>query len=60
MNDDETKSLPENAYQTLKPGECYKPIVPAEAKQPELTVRSVVWGTVLCVIFTIASAYLGA
>lgn len=59
MNDVETKSLPENAYQTLKPGESYQPIISAEAKQPELTVRSVVWGTVLCVIFTIASAYSG-
>jgi len=59
MNDIETKSLPENAYTTLNPGEVYCPIVPAAAKQPELTLRSVLWGIVLCVIFTIASAYSG-
>ncbi|MGA8669964.1 MAG: oligopeptide transporter, OPT family [Terracidiphilus sp.] len=59
MNDIELKSLPENAYQTLKTGETYKPIVPAEAKQPELTLRSVFLGVLLCVIFTVASAYSG-
>ncbi len=59
MNEIETKSLPENAYKPLKPGEVYKPIVPADAKQPELTLRSITWGVVLCVIFTIASAYSG-
>jgi putative OPT family oligopeptide transporter len=59
MNDIELKSLPESAYQTLKPGESYKPIVPAEAKQPELTLRSVLLGVLLCVIFTVASAYSG-
>jgi putative OPT family oligopeptide transporter len=59
MTEIETKSLPENAYQPLKPGESYSPIVPAEAKQPELTLRSIVWGVVLCVIFTVASAYSG-
>jgi putative OPT family oligopeptide transporter len=59
MNEIETKSLPENAYKPLNPGESYKPIVPADAKQPELTLRSIVWGVVLCVIFTIASAYSG-
>jgi len=35
------------------------PIVPAGAKVPELTLRSVFWGVLLCVIFTIASAYSG-
>jgi len=59
MNEIETKSLPENAYKPLKPGESYKSIVPANAKQPELTVRSITWGVALCVIFTIASAYSG-
>jgi len=59
MNEIETKSLPENAYQTLKPGESYTPVVPAEEQRPELTLRSVLWGTVLCVVFTIASAYSG-
>jgi putative OPT family oligopeptide transporter len=59
MSENETKSLPENAYLPLKPGESYTPIVPAEAKTPELTTRSIVWGVVFCVIFTVASAYSG-
>jgi putative OPT family oligopeptide transporter len=59
MNENETKFLPENAYQPLAPGESYVPIVPAEAKQPEITLRSVLWGIFFCVIFTVASAYSG-
>jgi putative OPT family oligopeptide transporter len=57
MTEIETKSLPENAYHALKPGESYPPIVPAAANVPELTLRSICWGVVFCVIFTIASAY---
>jgi putative OPT family oligopeptide transporter len=59
MSEIEAKSLAENAYQTLKPGESYQPIVPAEAKKPELTLRSVFWGVVFCVVFSVASAYSG-
>jgi putative OPT family oligopeptide transporter len=55
----ETKSLPANAYELLKPGEKYPPIVSAETKLPELTWRSIGWGTFLCIIFTVASAYSG-
>ena len=57
MSEIETKVLPENAYQELKPGETYLPLVPAEAKLPEATTRAIVWGVVFCVIFTVASAY---
>jgi putative OPT family oligopeptide transporter len=59
MSETETKSLPESAYQPLKSGESYLPVVRTEAKMPELTPRSILWGVVLCVIFTIASAYSG-
>jgi putative OPT family oligopeptide transporter len=59
MTENETKSLPENASQPLKPGESYQPIVPAQSTLPELTPRSILWGIVLCVIFTVASAYSG-
>jgi len=55
----ETKSLPESAYELLKPGESYPPIVAANVKLPELTVRSIGWGIFLCIIFTIAAAYSG-
>lgn len=55
----ETKSLPTNAYEPLQPNEKYEPLVPATAKTPELTWRSIAWGTFLCVVFTVASAYSG-
>jgi putative OPT family oligopeptide transporter len=54
-----SKKLPANAYTTLPPGTAYQPVVPASTILPELTSRSVGWGLLLCVIFTIASAYSG-
>ena len=57
MTENDSTSLPENAYRPLEPGETYQPIVPAEAKVPEFTLRSVFWGVVFCVIFSVASAY---
>ena len=59
MEAPDTRSLPENAYKTLAPGEEYQPVVPARAQLPEATGRSVWWGLLLCVIFTVASAYSG-
>jgi putative OPT family oligopeptide transporter len=59
MNGNEARSLPENASQPLGPGESYVPIVPAETRLPELTPRSILWGVVFCMIFTVASAYSG-
>jgi putative OPT family oligopeptide transporter len=53
----DTKTLPENAYKPLHDGELYLPIVPASRKLPELTSRSIFWGVLFCVIFTVASAY---
>ena len=52
-------SLPSNAYQALAPGDSYEPLVPTEARLPEVTLRSVLWGILLCVVFTVASAYSG-
>ena len=54
-----TKSLPENAYVELKPGETYAPMVPSAQTPPEATWRAIGWGIFLCVIFTVASAYSG-
>jgi putative OPT family oligopeptide transporter len=59
MTENEAKSLPENAYLPLKPGESYTPIVSPQVKEPELTLRSVFWGVVFCVVFSVASAYSG-
>ncbi|MGA7616000.1 MAG: oligopeptide transporter, OPT family [Thermoanaerobaculia bacterium] len=55
----EAKSLPDNAYIPLADEELYTPIIPPQSKMPETTLRSVGWGVVLCVVFTVASAYSG-
>jgi len=55
----DTKNLPANAYQPLSSGQLYLPIVPPSAKLPELTGRSIAWGLLLCVIFSVAAAYSG-
>jgi len=39
----ETKSLPANAYEPLKEGELYVPLVPTSASVPEITGRAVLW-----------------
>ena len=57
MNEPEEKSLPENAYRPLKPGELYLPIVSVHEQQLELTPRSILWGLAFCVVFTVATAY---
>ncbi len=55
----ETKSLPENAYLPLEPGQVYQPIIPASMDVPQASWRAVLWGLLFCVIFTVASAYSG-
>jgi putative OPT family oligopeptide transporter len=55
----ETKSLPLNAYEPLKENEVYTPYVTADSAPPELTWRSILWGTGLCIIFAVAAAYSG-
>jgi len=57
--DTSSTRLPLNAYTPLKPGEPYQPVVPASAAPPEATARAIVIGLVLCVVFTVASAYSG-
>lgn len=59
MDSPEMRTLPENAYKELAPGEVYRPMVPASEHPPEATWRSVGWGLFFCVIFTVASAYSG-
>lgn len=61
MEQEEQKlnSLPENAYRELKPGEVYKPMMPANSKPKEVTLYSVVFGIIMAVIFSAAAAYLG-
>src|SRR5512135_1220369 len=59
MDATEIRSLPENAYRPLAAGEGYRPVVAAADRVPESTWRSILWGLLLCAIFTVASAYSG-
>ena len=52
-------SLPENAYRELKPGEEYRPVMPASSNPREVTPYSVTMGVVMAIIFSAAAAYLG-
>lgn len=54
-----TKSLPENAYRELKPGEEYQPVMPANQSIPEVTTWSLIMGLLMAVIFSAAAAYSG-
>ena len=51
--------MPDNAYRELKPGEVYKPIMPANSKPREVTTYSVVFGIIMAIVFSAAAAYLG-
>jgi putative OPT family oligopeptide transporter len=53
------KGLPENAYTELKPGEEYKPLMPANSTPQEITPYSVIMGLLMAVLFSAAAAYLG-
>ena len=61
MDQEEQKlnSVPDNAYRELKPGEVYKPIMPANSKPREVTTYSVVFGIIMAIVFSAAAAYLG-
>ena len=51
--------LPENAFRPLKPGETYNPLMSPDKVYREVTPWSVIWGVIMAVIFSAASAYLG-
>lgn len=53
------KVLPDNAYTPLKDGEKYIPVVPASKEIPEITMRSVIAGLLMAILFSFAAAYLG-
>jgi putative OPT family oligopeptide transporter len=50
--------LPDNAYRPLAPGETYQPLISAERVVPEVTLRSVVFGLAMTVLFSAAAAYI--
>lgn len=61
MSDHEpsTKSLPENAYRELNPGEKYEPVMPSGSNFPEVTTWSLIMGLLMAMIFSAAAAYSG-
>jgi len=57
MSDEQLK-LPENAYRELKEGEKYKPVISAEMGVLEITLRSILVGLFMAVLFSAAAAYI--
>ena len=55
----EQRRLHPAAYRELEPGETFEPYVPAGASVPEFTVRSVVTGIAMVLIFSVAATYSG-
>jgi putative OPT family oligopeptide transporter len=53
------RGLPENAFRELKPGEEYKPLMPADSNPKEITPYSVIVGLLMAILFSAAAAYLG-
>ncbi len=51
--------LPENAYRELKPGEEYKPVLPADKPATEVSGYSLAMGVLMAIIFSAATAYSG-
>ncbi|HNZ43139.1 MAG TPA: oligopeptide transporter, OPT family [Bacteroidales bacterium] len=59
QEEQEKKSLPENAYRELKPGEEYQPVMSPKMYFPEVTWWSIFMGLLMAVIFSAAAAYSG-
>lgn len=58
MGNENEICLPENARRELKEGEHYSPIITAERGVVEVTVRSIVFGLCMAVLFSGAAAYI--
>ncbi|MBN1154142.1 OPT/YSL family transporter, partial [candidate division KSB1 bacterium] len=50
--------LPENAFRELKHGEEYISVVPAQSQMREVTMRSIIFGLIMAVVFSAATAYI--
>ena len=59
VNEAHEVKLAENAFRELKPGEEYKPIMSSGINPREATPWSVIWGLVMVIIVSAATAYLG-
>lgn len=58
-NSKQQAGVPENAFRELKTGEQYEPLMSPERTYKEVTAWSVLWGVLMAVVFSAASAYLG-
>ena len=58
-NQEKFTGLPENAFRELTPGEQYEPLMSPQRQYKEVNLWSVLWGVVMAVIFSAATAYLG-
>jgi putative OPT family oligopeptide transporter len=58
-NENNYKELPKNAYQELKPGEEYKPVLPSDSSPLEATPWAIAMGLLMAIIFSAAAAYSG-
>ncbi len=52
-------ALPDNAFRPLNEGEEYEPLMKPMVQYREVTPWSIVWGLLMAVIFSAATAYLG-
>lgn len=52
-------ALPDNAFRPLNEGEEYEPLMKPTMQYREVTPWSIVWGLLMAVIFSAATAYLG-
>ena len=58
-NEKQQTGIPENAFRELKEGEAYEPLMSPGRTYKEVTMWSVLWGVLMAVVFSAASAYLG-
>lgn len=57
--DKKEEALPDNAFRPLNEGEEYEPLMKPTVQYREVTPWSIVWGLLMAVIFSAATAYLG-
>ena len=55
---DRKKGLPREAYETI-PGDQYPPYIPKSETMTELTIKSLIYGSIFGILFGMANAYLG-
>lgn len=52
-------TLPDNAFRPLEKGEEYEPLMKPSVQYREVTPWSIVWGLLMAIVFSAATAYLG-